>query len=409
MKRIHYAWAICLGGALSLFLVIGLGINIFAVYQPYIIEQNAFTNAQGSWITTVRSLFTLLAMLTVNQLCGRMGLRRVMTLGCALLAVSYVVFGLAGHFLTYCLGSALTGLAYGYGGMVPLSLVIGHWFQDRRSFALGLASAGSGVSTIFAPTIVTWIIETYSMQTAFLAEAAVILILTVLVWLLVRSAPEELGMHPYHLGLEEVEQPEPRPAPEGMNRRWWYALLAAAFLVGAPCGPGFSHLTVLYTSSGYDSLVVAVLFSFLGFMISVGKIIGGQAYDVLGGWRGNFYMSGVLLVALGLGCLAPLGGRILPVAVMILFGLGLPLSALPFAVWARDLLGDVGYEGAVRSLTVAYAFGMLVFGPLPGILADWTGSYVPAYALFALILMAAMAIVQGAYYKLNAGKDPARR
>lgn len=53
--RPHYAWIICLGGALSLFAVMGMGINVFSVYQPYIIQLNGFSNAQGSWITTTRS------------------------------------------------------------------------------------------------------------------------------------------------------------------------------------------------------------------------------------------------------------------------------------------------------------------------------------------------------------------
>ena len=37
MKRPHYAWAVCLGSALSMFAIIGLGVNIFSIYQPYII------------------------------------------------------------------------------------------------------------------------------------------------------------------------------------------------------------------------------------------------------------------------------------------------------------------------------------------------------------------------------------
>lgn len=408
MRRPHYAWAVCLGGALSLFAIIGLGINIFSVYQPYIISQNGFTNAQGSLITTIRSLFVLFAMLTVNQLCARFGLRRVMTLGMGLLALSCACFGLAGSFPAYCAAAALTGLAYGYGGMVPLSLIIGHWFRDRRSFALGLASAGSGVSTIFAPALVTRIIETRGMRTAFLLEGCFILALGLLVWLLVRSTPEEAGLEPYRLGGTGAPIPPPRPAPEGMTKPLWLALLFAAFLIGAPAGPGFSHLTVLYTSSGYDSMAVAAMLSYLGLTICVGKIICGQVYDALGGWRANFYTFGVFLAGFALCCMAPLGGMILPFAAMTLFGLGLPISAIPFAVWAGDLLGDAGYESAVRSLTVAYALGMLLFGPVAGILADRFGGYVPAYALFAGLLGLSMFIVQYAYHRLKAGRRPVK-
>ena len=70
MNRPHYAWAVCLGGCLSLFTVVGLGINIYSVYQPYIIEFNQFTNAQAKKVNayapnalTADNLKTLFAMM----------------------------------------------------------------------------------------------------------------------------------------------------------------------------------------------------------------------------------------------------------------------------------------------------------------------------------------------------------
>ena len=112
LRRPHYAWIICLGGALSLFAVMGMGINVFSVYQPYIIQLNGFSNAQGSWITTTRSLFTLAAMLTVNQLCARIGLRLVMTLGVVLLALSCFCFGLADGAASMDVPYQILGSAY---------------------------------------------------------------------------------------------------------------------------------------------------------------------------------------------------------------------------------------------------------------------------------------------------------
>ena len=76
MKRPHYAWLVCLGGALVLFSTVGLGVNVFTIYQPEIIRVNHFSNAQGSWITTIRSLAILISLFTVNRLCTRLGDRK---------------------------------------------------------------------------------------------------------------------------------------------------------------------------------------------------------------------------------------------------------------------------------------------------------------------------------------------
>ena len=392
-NRPHRAWLICLGGALAMFAVMGLGVNVFSIYQPEIIRLNGFTDAQGSWITTTRSLFILATLLCVNQLCARFGLRRVMSAGVLLVGLSCLCFAFADRFLLYCAAAALTGVGYCLAGMVPVSLAVGRWFQDRQGLALGLASAGSGVSTVFAPVLLTGVLKEQGMTAAFLWEGGVIFLCAALVWRLMGDTPGEEG--PYHRPGAAPVQPSARRRGAGLSRGQWGLLLLAALFVGATGGPGFSHLTMLYTSSGYSSLFVAGLLSYLGAMISLGKIICGQVYDRLGGRGGNRFAFGTLLLALALCALAPVGGALLPVLAITAFGLGLSITAVSPARWAGDLCAD--YESGVRSITLAFTAGMLVFGPLPGLLADWLGGYVPAYAAFFALLLAAYLIVQGLY------------
>ncbi len=390
----HRAWLVCLGGALAMFAVMGLGVNVFSIYQPEIIRLNGFTAAQGSWITTTRSLFILATLLCVNQLCTRFGLRRVMSAGVLLVGLSCLCFAFADRFLLYCAAAALTGVGYCLAGMVPISLAVGRWFQDRQGLALGLASAGSGVSTVFAPVLLTGVVKEQGITAAFLWEGAVMFLCALLVWLLVQDAPGAAG--PYRRP-GSVPGPDKRSGGAGLSRSQWTLLLLAALFVGATGGPGFSHLTMLYTSSGYSSLFVAGLLSYLGAMISLGKIVCGQVYDRLGGLGGNCFAFGTLLLALALCTLAPIGGVLLPVLAITAFGLGLSITAVSPARWAGDLCAD--YESGVRSITLAFTAGMLVFGPLPGLLADWLGGYVPAYAAFFTLLLAAYLIVQGLYRK----------
>lgn len=395
-NRPHYAWLVCLGGALALFAVMGLGVNVFSVYQPEIIRLNGFTDAQGSWITTTRSLFILGALLCVNQLCARFGLRRIMTAGVVFVGLSCLCFAYAGSFPMYCAAAALTGVGYCWAGMVPISLAIARWFQDRRGLALGLASAGSGVSTVIAPVLLTRTMAHWGMRTAFLCEGAVVFLCALLVWLLVRDTPGDMGLTSYSLsGAQQPERAALQKSDRGLSSGQWALLLLAALLVGATGGPGFSHLTMLYTSSGYDSLFVAGLLSYLGAMISLGKILCGQVYDRLGGRGGNRFAFGTLLLSLALCCLAPVGGVLLPILAITAFGLGMSITAVSPARWAADLCAD--YESAVRTITLAFTAGMLVFGPLPGLLAGWLGGYVPAYAAFLVLMLAAFLIVQGLY------------
>lgn len=409
MRHPHRAWAVCLGGIILLFTVMGLVTNVFSVYQPYIIQFNGFSNAQGSWITTVRSLFVLVGMMTANHLCAKLGLRRTVTLSMGLVALSCLVFGLAQTFPAYCGAAALGGLGYSWGGMIPLSLLVDRWFQDQQAFALGLASAGSGLATILMPSPLTWLIEDFGLATAFWCEGTFVLALTLAVWLLVRDCPEELGLTPYRRdGQSAVQAPE-HPAPAGMTRTRWAMVLLAVFLMGGPTSLGVSHVGVLYTTEGYDPATVAALVSTMGICVMLGKVIFGKVVDRLGGRLSNYIIYGVSLTSFLLCCLAPLGGNTLAFATMLLFGLGMPVSNISLSVWSKDFQGDAGFARGLKHSQTLYALGILLFGPVPGMLADRLGSYVPAYGMFFCMMLISMLLLSYVYETTKAGAKPTQR
>lgn len=406
INRPHYAWLVCAGGALSLSTVMGLGANVFTIYQPEILSFHQFTNAQGSWITTTRSLFILLTLFVVNQLCRWLGLRTVMVLGNLLMGLSCFSFSRSGTFPMYLFSAALLGIGYCLGGMVPLSLLINNWFRDRRGLALGLASAGSGISTVLAPPIITDWIQTHGLHAAFFREGIFVLFCAGLIWLLLRSQPEDMGLTPY---TASAPDPTPRPAsapkPRANRPRAQKLVVCAAVLIGGPIGPCFSHLGVYYTCAGFDRRLVALLISMMGIAICLGKILCGHIYDRLGGRRGNHFVFCVFLLGLILCCLAGTRSVAIAVAAIALFSVGMSVTAVPPAAWARDLASEEHYAELVRSFTLAYTAGMLLFGPVPGMIADHTGSYMPAYLLFAGFLLTAYLVVWCVYRHVDRDAD----
>lgn len=394
MNRPHRAWLVCLGGALTLLSTIGLGVNVFAVYQPEILALEHFTNAQGSFITTIRSLFILIALLTVNRACARLGLRRTMTLGVLLIALSCFCFGAARAFWQYCAAAAFTGLGYCYGGMVPLSLLIGRWFRLRRNLALGLSSAGSGVASIVASPLVARVITGQGLRAAFWLEGAALLILALAVWLLVRGDPAEVGLEP--LGGAAPETDAPRSSSSS-GPPAYLAAMAAGFLIGGIGGPGYSHLTVHYATLGYAPLFLAGLVSASGVCICLGKVLCGQIYDRWGSLAGDGYCYLTVTAGTLLCCLPVRESPLVPVLAVGLFSLGLPISTVSPSVWAAELTGPGDFPRAVQAINLAYTVGVILFGPVPGLLADRTGSYAPAYLLFAALLTLAVALVRLAY------------
>lgn len=404
--RVHYAWVICLAGTLMLFTSIGLGVNVFSAFQPHLMAYADLTNTQGSFIITVRSFFLLIGMTTANTLVDRLGIRRGGTLALIMVALSSFLFGAARQFPLYCLAAALVGLSYSWAGMIPASLLISRWFHDRRALALGIVSAGTGFATIVAPVPFTALIERFSLRVSFWTEAAIVLVLALLYFVLARNTPEELGMSPYRLaGLEDTPA-QPKAAPSGLTRPRWYAVLVAAFCVGAATSLGISNTGVLYSTAGYDADVVARLISVMGLCMMVGKVIYGQVADRVGGRLSNYLIYALILAGFVLCCMADTGSVPLAYAAMVLAGLGMPVSTVALPVWARDLRGDEGYARGLKWIQSLYGLGIFLVGPLPGALADRTGSYVPTYAIFLGMLALSLVLVGYVYARTQAGGRP---
>lgn len=387
-KQSARPWLVCMGGAIMLFASMGLGSNVYSVYQPYIVAQNGFTNTQAAWIVTVRSLFIVAGMFTAGGLCARFGLRRTAVWSMLLLALSRFLFGTASTLPACLAAAAITGLAYSWAGMIPLSLLIHNWFQDRSAFALGLASAGSGLATILLPAPLTWLIQSWGLRESFWMEAILVLALARAVDTLVRDDPAELGLAPYRQSTPEGPSVSPvRSAPGGMDPPYRALYLLGVFLTGAPTGIGISNIGMLYRTEGFDPGTTAALVSCVGLSLMAGKLLYGWLADRFGGCPATCIMYTAALLAYALLCLAPGGSIPVAFSAVAAFGLALPLSNVSFSIWARDFLGDEGFAEGLKWSQTLYALGIVIFGPVPGLLADRTGSYVSSYFLF-LVMMA---------------------
>lgn len=400
MKLPHRSWFVALGSSLALFTVMGLGANVFSAYQPWIIAVNGFTNAQGSLITTVRSLFAILSMLVVGRLINSIGLRATTGVGMVCSVLSCLVFGLATTFPIYCLGGALAGIAYALAGMIPLSIAIARWFHIRRGYALGLAAAGSGVATVVAPPLIAYSLQASGLSLTFFREGAVMVVLTLVVVALLRNSPEEVGLVPY--GAQEDDcQIASDEKTTSVSAPVWLWVLFVAFLTGAPAATAYSHLTVLYTTQGFSDSIITILLSYSGFMIVFGKIIYGQLQDKLGTFYSNYILFGIAALGMALCCLAPTGSIPVAFGAMTAVSIGLSLS-VSLSLWAFDLSSTAQRDGRVRWATIAFMVGNLTFGPLPGIIADVTGSYVPAFVLFGGAAAAGLILIQVIYLRYGA-------
>ena len=151
MKQFHYGWVVCVTCTLLLFVTMGTVSNGFSVYLPFILEEKGLTNAQTSSLVTLRCAVSFVAMLGIGFYYKKVSLRVGTGLAACCAGLAFLLYSLAEGYPLFCLGAAVSGLSYGLGSMIPVSILINRWFFRHRALALSICASGSGLATIILP------------------------------------------------------------------------------------------------------------------------------------------------------------------------------------------------------------------------------------------------------------------
>ena len=405
MKKHHYAWTICAAGTLLIFITMGAVSNAFSIYMPYIRDGFGLTNAQTSTLVTMRLVVAFVCMLLIGKYYEFFEIRLGGALAAAFGGLTFLIYSFASDFTLFALGAGVSGLAYGFGSMVPVSILMTRWFDDHRALAISICSAGSGLGSIILPPVVTGLLSTLSMQAVFRIEAAFILCCALVIYVIMRNYPHDMGLtrlgeNREKLKKDAAEAIAPRKENPAITQTVLILSCAGCFLMGAQGNPGIMHIPVLYTSEGFSAVFAATLMSIIGAALTVGKIVFGEVTDKIGGFRSSLVFFILLILGNGLCCLAGLGSPVLGLAAVSVLGVGYSVSTIGPSIWAGDLSSEMEFPKIMRRFQIFYSLGALITASVPGILADrFSGSYVPAFVMFTVMSLIASALIAAAYVK----------
>lgn len=398
MKKIHYAWVVCAMCMLLIFCNMGLCNNGFSVWLQFAETKEGFTGGQGSSIMSVRCIFSLICMLFVTAYYKRLGVRLGAFIGTALSAAAYFVYSIGGSIYIYYIGAALAGIGYGFGTTIAISMMINNWFHRHRGLAMGISTAGTGVCAICFPPIMTRLIETAGLTVSFRVISVFVLLASVLVLLLAREHPQDIGMAAYGDGAEEEGKKIHKTAgTRNLKGAEWVFAAAALLLVGAVSTAGTGHFSIVMTSSGYSPEVAAAVFSFWGVVLIAAKFIYGSATDHFGCRRSTVAFYSLYVLGCGVSLLFFTESKLFAYLFALLIGLGIPPATVGFPIWAADLSTPEDYAHTVRTFQVFFLLGGVIFTSVPGLLYDKFGNYQSAYMMFAAFTVVSTTIISVLY------------
>ena len=396
MKK-HYAWVICLACMWLNLCNMGLCSNILTVYLPFI-EATGISGGMGSAILTVRSLFSFLATFAVGVFYQKLSLRKGILAATLIGALGPVVFCMGRSPFVFYAGAALCGICYGAGTIFPISLLLANWFNTHRALALGIAAAGSGISTLIFPPLLSSVITVRSLNAAFLIHAAFMAVSAVLLFLVIRDRPSDIGTKAFGEGEAVWISPKKEESHELSRRALW--VLAVMMLLNGCAGFAFSgHLSVLAVTCGYTTKTAASVISIFGLTLIISKFAAGGIADRIG----NLKCSVIMILIYIAGCFfaLPMNGTdtVWCYMLVIFLGFGASIYNVGPPLWAADLSSRLTYAKTLRWLQIFYNLGGIVFTMVPGLIADRTGEYKSSYIIFAVMMAGSLAILLGVYFR----------
>lgn len=388
MQNPRGCWRQCIAAALALFCTLGLNINAFSVYIPYLSDLLELTPNQNSYFLLVRNLLSVGGVFLAKAYYKKLDVRLGFSLSLALSVLSVFLYARVDNFYELCAVAMMSGLSYGLGSLFPVAILIHRWFPKHESVAMGICAACSGLATAVGAPLITAMVEKHSIAYAMYCETIFLVIALVFCMILIRNYPDEV------LDFKEVERENKR---ERLQLNWmFFAVVVLGMLSGA-----FNYLTIHYTTEGFHPYQISSIVSVIGLVLTLSKVVLGGILS----WWGTYRTNWVFLSITILGCfLFSIGGSAGYTVAMIagcLFAIGDAIATVGVTAYARDLSKLENYAATQQQYQTATMLGGLVCMLIPGFVASLTGSYRGFYVIITILMLLATAVIQISYVKKN--------
>src|SRR6516165_8138183 len=208
--RDSYRWVIVAVGALMSCVAIGAMFSLAVFLEP-MSTATGWSRAGISSAMTLNFLVMGLGAFGWGAASDRFGTRIVVLIGAALLGLALVLASGATSLiqfqLTYGLLVGLAASAF----FAPMVAAATAWFEQNRSLAVSLVSAGMGVAPMTISPFARWLITTYDWRTAMFTIGILAWSLLLPAALLVRRPPAAAPAHRRGAGSAIA------PDPNGMS------------------------------------------------------------------------------------------------------------------------------------------------------------------------------------------------
>ena len=177
---------------------IGLCTNAIGVFYTPVSKSLHVLKGTFAMHATLSTLTTALTSLKMSKIIKKYNYKKILLIGSLLSSILTWMMSYSQSVYSFYILGVLRGIGVGIGGMVPITVIITNWFDEKYGLATSLALSFSGLAgAIFSPLLSSWI-TCYGWQMTYrlMAICIFILVFPVLIvpW---KINPQEENLLPY--------------------------------------------------------------------------------------------------------------------------------------------------------------------------------------------------------------------
>lgn len=212
-RNVHYGWAVVAATFLTMLVVAG-AVGAPGVFIVPLQREFGWSAADISGALAIRFLLFGGIGPFAAAFMNRFGVRRMMLISLSIVIGGLLLsLGMTQLWQLVLLWGVVIGIGTGLTAMVLGATVATRWFGQRRGLVMGLLSASTATGQLAFLPLLAGLTESQGWRVALLLVCGAILVAALVVLLLMRDRPADLGLAPY--GESQVQPAPPQPASLG--------------------------------------------------------------------------------------------------------------------------------------------------------------------------------------------------
>lgn len=389
---VSFPWAIVVLGALLL-MISNINQSTFGVFFKPIAAEFDWSRGAVSGAYAIRMLTMAAVVVPIGYVADRHGPRKALLPSFLLLGVGLILSAqVAALWQFYVIQGLLIGIAVS-GQFVCVISTVAKWNKKQPGLALGIASAGIGLSSVIFPPLAASLIQAMGWRGAITVMGVVSLVIAVPASVFMKD-PSSSAKEQWANGRAEHYGPSDfwHVLHPFLKNQTFLAIVLMFLLFYVACSVITSHLVNYVTDAGFSAIIAGTMMGVMGLASTVGRLAMGVV-----SYRIGARVDAVICCALVTGSLLLLSLKLPPLMWVsaVVFGIGYGGGAPLMPAIMGQNFGTKHLATMIGAANVGASLGSALGPWMGGFVFDVSNSYLWALALAVAFTIVALLIALG--------------